>query len=591
MTTARNENATARRLERFRSVLPLAIAATVAVVAIVPLGVMAYLGYSAAANALRADAKARLAETASHTSNQLDALMLERWGDAKSLSETLEARSMDPTIVMPLMKAVAANYAPNYDLLLVADTRGRIIAAYDPPDSSPEPAGNYVGRNVKAEPWFGAALRSHTVVVSDADNPMLPELARGAKHTPEIGFTHAIRDQHGRAIGVWMDFISWPIVERILTQSVAEAHAKQLDLVLLTHDGKALASNLAPSTIQPLATGDPAARQTITAIESGQVVEVPASSMFQGKHGREFVATYHSRGKPPYLGLGWIMLATQDTRDTLAPAIALRHRFVIAGFIAIAFIALAAAFIMRALQSAVRREESLQQSLRQSYKLEAVGRLTSGIAHDFNNLLTVIGGNAQLARRHAAEERDQRRLDEIIKAGDQATDLVRWLLSFSRASVGKKQPTDLNIHVNETVDMLSRLFHGRVLLATNLSTRDATIELDPVEIDEILLNLTFNARDAMPDGGDLTLATGGNDDVVTLSVTDTGTGIEPHVRERIFDPFFTTKSTGTGLGLATVYGIVTEAGGSISVESELGAGTTFTVTLPRVEQAAPPSDI
>jgi signal transduction histidine kinase len=517
--------------------------------------------------------------------------MLERWGDTKVMSESLAAHSMQPAPMEHLMEVAAGSYAPNYELLLVADTDGRIIAAYDPAGSHPEPAQSYIGRNVSAAPWFKGALRSNTVVVTESKSPALPELGRGSEHHQVMGFANAIRDRRGVAIGVWINFVSWSIVENIIDQSVVESHSRQLDLVLLNNAGRAIASNQTPSVIAPLATGDPTAERTVTAIRTGHVIEVPADALFKGETGREFVATYHSHGKPPYPGLGWMVLATQDTRATLAPAMALRKRFVILGLIAVGFIGLAIAATLTALKRAVSREESLQQSLRQSYKLEAVGRLTSGIAHDFNNLLTVIGGNAHLARRGATEERDQRRLDEIIKAGDQATDLVRRLLSFSRASVGKKELTDLNLHVTETTGMLSRLFHGRVLLKTELASEPAVIELDPVEIDEILLNLAFNARDAMPDGGDLTFRTALTDHQVILTVSDTGVGIDEHVRERIFDPFFTTKSTGTGLGLATVYGIATEAGGTIDVHSELGIGTTFAVTLPRKQVTPAPGTV
>ena len=280
-----NENVTARRLARFRALFPWSIAAIIATVAIVPLIVMGYVGYTSAAQALRSDAKTRLAEVASHTSNQIDALLLERWGDTKVMSESIAARSMSPPAVRHLMEVAAGSYAPNYELLLVADSHGRVIAAYDPPASHAEPAERYVGRDVNAAPWFKRALRSDTVVVTETKSPMLPELANGSLHNEEMGLAHAIRNDSGVAVGVWINFVAWAIVEKIVNQSVVESHAEGLDVVLLNRYGRAIASNQTPDVIAPLANGDPNAQRTMTAIASGQVVEVPARDLFNGDDG------------------------------------------------------------------------------------------------------------------------------------------------------------------------------------------------------------------------------------------------------------------------------------------------------------------
>lgn len=249
-------------------------------------------------------------------------------------------------------------------------------------------------------------------------------------------------------------------------------------------------------------------------------------------------------------------------------------------------------------------EAALHQSeeqLRQAQKMEAVGKLAGGIAHDFNNLLTAITGYSDLSLRRLTEDDPvHRNILEIRKAGERAANLTRQLLAFSRKQMLQPKIVDLNNVVVEMNKMLQRLIGEDVNLLVGLAPGIHDIRVDPSQLEQILLNLSVNARDAMPKGGVLTIETAnvtideeyagrhvsvppGN--YVMLAVSDTGCGMDAETQERIFEPFFTTKGVGkgTGLGLSTVYGIVKQSGGNIWVYSEQGRGTTFKVYFPAIE--------
>ena len=246
-------------------------------------------------------------------------------------------------------------------------------------------------------------------------------------------------------------------------------------------------------------------------------------------------------------------------------------------------------------------ENQLQEQLRQSQKLEAIGQLAGGVAHDFNNLLTVIGGYSDLLLRRLPEDSQLRiSVAEIKKASDRASNLTRQLLAFSRKQILQPKVLDLNGLVSELDKMLRRLIGEDIDLFTITEPRLAMVKADPGQIDQVIMNLIVNARDAMPNGGRITIQTQNvtlteeqaqqsvsfvPGDYVMLKVSDNGTGMSEDTMNRVFEPFFTTKSAGrgTGLGLSTVYGIVRQSGGHVSVESELGVGTTFKIYLPTVD--------
>jgi PAS domain S-box-containing protein len=252
----------------------------------------------------------------------------------------------------------------------------------------------------------------------------------------------------------------------------------------------------------------------------------------------------------------------------------------------------------------VTERRTLEAQYQQAQKMEALGRLAGGVAHDFNNLLTVILGYCELLLAEP-DPHDRRRAGilRIHKAGKSAAGLTRQLLAFSRKQIIEPTLLDLNAVVTEMRAMLERLIREDVTVVLNLGPELAPVKADRGQVEQVVMNLAVNARDAMPGSGTLTIETANvelDEDYaktdlsvkpgpyVVLTVTDTGTGMTPQVQARLFEPFFTTKAvgTGTGLGLATVHGIVTQSGGSVSVSSEVGRGTSFKVYFPRADAEA-----
>ena len=243
----------------------------------------------------------------------------------------------------------------------------------------------------------------------------------------------------------------------------------------------------------------------------------------------------------------------------------------------------------------------LEQQLRQAQKMEAIGRLAGGVAHDFNNLLGVILGYSSLLQDTMTDPGPRHKLEEIHKAGQRAAGLTRQLLAFSRKQVLEPRVVSPNLLIQDMEKMLRRLIGEDIQLEIALDPSSGRASVDPGQFEQVILNLAVNARDAMPQGGKLTIETRNIDlddcysrqhvsarpgPYVQIVVTDTGTGMDQATQAHIFEPFFTTKKEGTGLGLATVYGIVKQSGGNIWVYSEPGKGTCFKIYFPRIEQPA-----
>jgi signal transduction histidine kinase/CheY-like chemotaxis protein len=255
----------------------------------------------------------------------------------------------------------------------------------------------------------------------------------------------------------------------------------------------------------------------------------------------------------------------------------------------------------RRLRAEMLEREQVEATLRQAQKVEAIGQLTGGIAHDFNNLLTAVLGNLELAIPQVPNEATRRLLSIADRAARRGAELTHQLLAFARKQHLKTEVTDLNALVSKMGDLLFRTLGGRVRIETILEKDLWPAIVDASQIELVILNLAVNGRDAMPEGGRLTVATanvGARDptrpselsagDYVAVSVSDTGTGIAQEVLSKVFDPFFTTKDVGkgTGLGLSQVYGVARQSGGTVRIDTQLARGTTVTVYLPRAAAAA-----
>lgn len=251
----------------------------------------------------------------------------------------------------------------------------------------------------------------------------------------------------------------------------------------------------------------------------------------------------------------------------------------------------------------ITEHKKAEELMRQAMKMESVGRLAGGVAHDFNNLLTVIIGQTELALLDLQETDPLRhRLEQVAAAAERSSRITRQLLAFSRKEIIDPKPINVNHLIADTEKTLLRLIEEDINLNLRLAPDVWTIKIDPSQLDQILVNLAVNARDAMPEGGDLFIQTGNVElteenchylhdsrpgEFVVLTISDSGTGMDTEVREHLFEPFYTTKGDkGTGLGLATVYGVVRQNDGFINVYSELGQGTAFKIYFPRLEEAA-----
>jgi signal transduction histidine kinase len=237
-----------------------------------------------------------------------------------------------------------------------------------------------------------------------------------------------------------------------------------------------------------------------------------------------------------------------------------------------------------------------EEALRQSQKMDAVGQLTGGIAHDFNNLLAAIIPSIELARLKLGDNPTSKYLDSALRAAERGASLTRQLLSFARKQELAIERVDVNRLIDSICEMLPRTLGPTAQFETRLAPDTGATLTDPNQLELAILNLAINARDAMPDGGTLTISTASLDaetvherwqliggDYIMIAVSDTGKGMTHEVRSRAFEPFYTTKGVGkgSGLGLSMVYGFVQQSGGSIAIESEVGRGTTVRLFLPR----------
>ena len=250
------------------------------------------------------------------------------------------------------------------------------------------------------------------------------------------------------------------------------------------------------------------------------------------------------------------------------------------------------------LRSEMEERARVEDALRHAQKMDALGKLTGGVAHDFNNLLMVITAGIDMLERHDDEERCQRISAGMKQAAQRGASLTRQLLSFSRSHALRQEVVDVPTLITQMRDLLNRSLRGDIHVKLELSADTWPVYVDPGELEIAILNLCVNARDAMDSGGMITISACNavepqGHEQVRLAVSDTGTGMTPEVKARVFDPFFTTKEVGkgSGLGLAQVYGFARQSGGSVEIESEVGAGSTITLNLPRAEPSLAPEQV
>ena len=255
--------------------------------------------------------------------------------------------------------------------------------------------------------------------------------------------------------------------------------------------------------------------------------------------------------------------------------------------------------ITRDISEKMRAQEELEaarEALHQSQKLQALGELTGGVAHDFNNLLTVISGSADFLQRNPDLDEEKRRkyLDAISETANRATELTSHLLAFGRRQPIRPVVIDLNARLDAFAELTARMLTSRIEVRLELGAKSALVEVDPVQLETALLNAAINARDAMPDGGRLSIGTEDceheGSPAICISIQDSGTGIPADKLQRVFEPFFTTKDIGkgTGLGLSQIHGFAAQAGGIATIESEEGKGTTLRIVLPATEKKLEP---
>jgi signal transduction histidine kinase len=303
-----------------------------------------------------------------------------------------------------------------------------------------------------------------------------------------------------------------------------------------------------------------------------------------------------------FLGVVLALLAWQSLRVRAARRTAVTANVALEEQVAARTSELTAA--NRQLRQEMAERKRAEETLRQAQKMEAIGRLAGGIAHDFNNLLTIISGYTHLLRGALSNDPSSlEKVDAIARAGDRATSLTRQLLAFSRRQMTQPKVLNLNDLLSDMGKMLQRLLREDIELTISTEPELGLVKADPGQVEQVIMNLVINARDAMPCGGQLALRTANvtvNEELakryngakpgryVRLTVSDTGSGMDAETQSHVFEPFFTTKGQGkgTGLGLATVYGIAEQAGGHVTLDSAVGRGTTFHLYLPEVEEGA-----
>ncbi len=478
----------------------------------------------------------------------------------------------------PEARTVLENVARHFqqlDYVFVQDAQGIIRARV--------PHAETVGQDFSFRDFFRQALETR--------RPYLSGLyVSKAAQRPVVAIAAPVLHADGRVAGVLVGALSLHAMSRLV--SVA-AHDDGRAIQLVDGQGQLIAdSGAAVESVHDLR-----AEPVVQAVLSGRA----GTMVFRGLgHGQEMLGAY-----APVKPFGWGVVVTRPTAAAQAPAARLGAALIwtalgcTAGAIAVG-VGFARRLTRPLLRLDITERKQLEAQLRQAQKLEAIGQLAGGVAHDFNNLLTVIGGRSSLLLQKLHPDDPACKDVELIeKTAQRAAGLTRQLLAFSRKQVLDPKPLNLNALVAGVVPMLRRLIGEHIEVVTVPGGGLGHVMADPGQVEQVVMNLVVNARDAMPDGGMVTIQTANRKlqetalhaqghvppgQYASVSVQDTGCGMDSLTLARIFEPFFTTKEPGkgTGLGLSTVHGIVHQSGGYIGVDSAPGRGTTFTIYLPQI---------
>jgi len=495
-----------------------------------------------------------------------------------------------------LLQSFYEAHKDQINAITMTDERG--VIRYTVPDKSS------IGRDISHQKHVREILRRHAEVVSDVFHTIQGYDAV-ALHVPV--FADGL---YSGSLAITIDF-----------QAFAKRHFEVIRVGetgyawVLSRDGTVLYSP------EPGRTG----RSVFETLKGSSSMERLTREMLAGHEGEAIYAydrtadrnarveTEYAVFMPIRLGDNFWSVAVSSTEDEiLSPLAAFRDQLILITAMIflcgglLSFLGLKALFIVHEERRRRREDETrsrLQEELQRATKMESIGRLAGGVAHDFNNILTAIVGNASIAMADLGSgHKCTPLLREVVKAAENASSLTRQLLSFARKQPVVPVPIDLNSVVANLRGMLARIIGEDVALRTELAEDIDAVKVDPGQLEQILLNLVVNARDAMPQGGELTISTANVEldaetnahpgislpgKYVALAMRDNGCGMSDEAKRHLFEPFFTTKpkGKGTGLGLAMVYGSVAQAGGSIAIESEIGKGTTVRIFLPRCDEA------
>jgi two-component system NtrC family sensor kinase len=435
-----------------------------------------------------------------------------------------------------------------------------------------------------------------------------PDTSRADASARSFAVAHARRGPDGGVNGVVAIFVEPAYFEQYWMRTADGVGEDGLRVGIMRADGALLARQP-----EPLAGGDWRGSATLLA-QLGASPERGFGRIASDSGGHARLIAWRRLSVPQVY-----VFAALPEAAIIAAWLHLMERYLLLGLPATLALAGIALVALRRAQAAetlaataaeeTRRRWIAEEAARQAQKLEALGQLTGGVAHDFNNLLSVIIGNAELIR-GKPPERVERSVNHIMQAARRGAELTQSLLSFARRRLLNPQPIDLAANMPRLGELLKMSLRGNIEFRCQVADDLWPIEVDPGELEVALLNLTVNARDAMPGGGRLELTARNvtvfagelagtpelSGDFVAITLRDTGSGMPPHVAERAFEPFFTTKDVGrgTGLGLSQVYGFVRQSGGAIELETQPGAGTAVRIHLPRASRQvdrAPPRDV